>query len=110
MMKNIGKPCAGKLHARFDEGRVLRHLPTLPNARDTTPEMEEKLVKEMYQWAAENSYVGWFNDCRDFTEHFQQRARDLMEVERVKNGQMGLGSHIGSRLGRHLSPNRHNRL
>ena len=22
MMKNIGKPCAGKLHARFDEGRV----------------------------------------------------------------------------------------
>ena len=22
MMKNTGKPCAGKLHARFDEGRV----------------------------------------------------------------------------------------
>ena len=23
MMKNIGKPCAGKPHARFDEGRVV---------------------------------------------------------------------------------------
>jgi hypothetical protein len=30
MMKNIGKPCAGKPHARFDEGRVIRHPPTLP--------------------------------------------------------------------------------
>lgn len=28
--KNIGKPCAGKSHARFDEGEVRNHLPTLP--------------------------------------------------------------------------------
>ena len=31
MMKNIGKPCAGKPHARFDEGREVQNLlPTLP--------------------------------------------------------------------------------
>jgi hypothetical protein len=34
MMKNIGKPCAGKPHARFDEGRVIRHPPTLPSKMD----------------------------------------------------------------------------
>ena len=31
MTKNIGKPCAGKPHARFDEGREVQTLlPTLP--------------------------------------------------------------------------------
>lgn len=28
-MKNIGKPCAGKLHARFDEGGQARACPLL---------------------------------------------------------------------------------
>ena len=33
MMKNIGKPCAGKPHARFDEGREVQNLlPTLPKS------------------------------------------------------------------------------
>ena len=27
--KNVGKPCEGKPHARFDEGRVKFHPPTL---------------------------------------------------------------------------------
>ena len=27
--KNIGKPCAGKSHARFDEGGMIFHSPTL---------------------------------------------------------------------------------
>jgi len=26
-MKNIGKPCAGKPHARFDEGRLVDNQP-----------------------------------------------------------------------------------
>jgi hypothetical protein len=41
-MKNIGKPCAGKLHARFEEGgqekwtmaRLLRHRQTKEAATD----------------------------------------------------------------------------
>ena len=104
------------LNALFNEG-VLNHPDRHTQySRDdsctigTTPEMEDKLVKEMHEWATEHNYVGWVSDCRDFTEHFQQRAKDLMEVERVKNRQMGLGAHVGSRLRRHLLPNKHNRL
>jgi hypothetical protein len=51
MMKNIGKPCAGKPHARFDEGRVIRHPPTLPLEIDplemyTRLEAEASLIPE----------------------------------------------------------------
>jgi RHS repeat-associated protein len=76
--------------------------------KNTTQEQEKKLVDEMQKWVDENSYMGIFNDCYDFTEHFQQRAIDLIQVDQVKHGQMGLWKHIGSRLGRHLTPNRHN--
>ncbi len=35
-MKNIGKPCAGKLHARFDEGGQAQTCPLLYRANDKT--------------------------------------------------------------------------
>lgn len=32
-MKNIGKPCAGKPHARFDEGALRRQVPGTRSSR-----------------------------------------------------------------------------
>ena len=37
MMKNIGKPCAGKPHARFDDGRVDKSTCLLYPGRPCTP-------------------------------------------------------------------------
>ena len=104
------------MNALFNEGALDHPDKHTQYSRDdsctieTTPEMEDKLVKEMHKWVAEHDYIGGVNDCRDFTEHFQQRAQDLMEVNKVKNHQMGIGAHIGSRLRRNLLPNRHNIL
>jgi hypothetical protein len=36
-MKNIGKPCTGKLYARFDEGGQGSLLSTLPEIKVTVP-------------------------------------------------------------------------
>ena len=36
-VKNIGKPCAGKLHARFDEGGQPKGCPLLYQPRGTPP-------------------------------------------------------------------------
>ena len=47
-MKNIGKPCAGELHARFDEGGQARACSLLyhVNCNRHVDEIAEKLMRE----------------------------------------------------------------
>lgn len=80
-MKNIGKPYAGKLHVRFDEGGQGQtcSLLYLGRASDRSAPVRERLAALIgeYQWASGLPVLlALLHDTRDYTRHPKFDARD----------------------------------